>query len=907
MLLLLIWMIVPLAMTLWFSFQNYNLLNPGDEQLRRPGPITSISSPIRPSSSRSGNTLVLVGRRAAHHRRSAASLLALLLDQPIFGQGIVRIMVISPFFVDAAGQRAGLEEPAHASGLRPVRLDIARSSACSRSTGSPQYPLLSIIIIVAWQWLPFATLILLTALQSLDEEQKEAAEMDGAGVRQPLHLHHPAASGAADHRGHPDPDDLPAHRLRRDPRHHQRRPGLQTTNLAFLIYRTALLGYDVGGASAGGLVAVVLANIVAFFLIRIVGQEPERSLSHGTRQPRDQDVGLDRRRLGGRLPHLLPDPLDDADQLQDRARGHRGFPPAVPVLHWTTENYGEVQERSDYMLPFDELDHPRRSARPCIAHADRDPGRLVHGLRADQAHQGHPDVDALHQDDAGGRRAGADLPASSATSACSTRRIGLTVMLMLINLPIVVWMLYTYFSEIPRRHPRGRAHGRRHARGARSVYVLTPMAVPGIASTLLLNVILAWNEAFWTIRLTTTDAGTADRLHRLLLQPARAVLGQAFGGLDAGHRADPDPRLVQPEAAGARPDLRRRASKKDQGNGIMGSITLGESVEKSFGATNIIPDIDLEIEDGEFVVFVGPSGCGKSTLLRLIAGLEDTTGGTILIDGARRDRRGAGQARPRHGVPVLRALSAHDGGEEHRLPAEDGRREPGRASTRRSTDAARVLNLTNYLERRPRQLSGGQRQRVAIGRAIVREPKAFLFDEPLSNLDAALRGTMRLEITELHHQLKTTMIYVTHDQVEAMTMADKIVVLNAGNIEQVGSPLELYQRAAQPLRRRLHRLAEDEPRSSGAIAAEHRRDDHRRPAGAHHRLDDRGRLEGRRSASPSISAPTRSCMSNPTASAPLTVRCGGEIGVHHGDAIWPDAGHHRRSIASDADGKAFDA
>ena len=125
-------------------------------------------------------------------------------------------------------------------------------------------------------------------------------------------------------------------------------------------------------------------------------------------------------------------------------------------------------------------------------------------------------------------------------------------------------------------------------------------------------------------------------------------------------------------------------------------------------------------------------------------------------------------------------------------------------------DAARVLNLTNYLDRRPGQLSGGQRQRVAIGRAIVRQPTAFLFDEPLSNLDAALRGTMRLEISELHQQLKTTMIYVTHDQVEAMTMADKIVVLNAGNIEQVGSPLELYRTPAQPVRRRLHRLAEDE-------------------------------------------------------------------------------------------------
>ena len=238
----------------------------------------------------------------------------------------------------------------------------------------------------------------------------------------------------------------------------------------------------------------------------------------------------------------------------------------------------------------------------------------------------------------------------------------------------------------------------------------------------------------------------------------------------------------------------------------MGTIQL-RNVHKAFGATNIIPKLDLDIEDGEFVVFVGPSGCGKSTLLRLIAGLEDTTSRQDHHRRPRRHRRGPGQAQARDGLPVLRALPAHDGRQEHRLPAEDGRRGPGRRSTRRSPNAARILNLTNYLERRPGQLSGGQRQRVAIGRAIVRNPAAFLFDEPLSNLDAALRGTMRLEISELHQQLGKTMIYVTHDQVEAMTMADKIVVLNAGNIEQVGSPMELYSTPKNLLRRRLHRLA----------------------------------------------------------------------------------------------------
>jgi multiple sugar transport system ATP-binding protein len=223
----------------------------------------------------------------------------------------------------------------------------------------------------------------------------------------------------------------------------------------------------------------------------------------------------------------------------------------------------------------------------------------------------------------------------------------------------------------------------------------------------------------------------------------------------------------------------------------MGKITLTK-VSKSFGTTTVIPEIDLDIEDGEFVVFVGPSGCGKSTLLRLIAGLEDTSSGTISIDG----RNVTAEAPAKRGLAMVfqsYALYPHMSVYNNiafplKMAGEDKA-----LMDKKVKDAARVLNLTNYLERRPGQLSGGQRQRVAIGRAIVRQPKAFLFDEPLSNLDAALRGTMRLEISELHHQLATTMIYVTHDQVEAMTMADKIVVLNAGNIEQVGSPLELYR------------------------------------------------------------------------------------------------------------------
>ncbi|MGN6767569.1 MAG: ABC transporter ATP-binding protein, partial [Rhizobiaceae bacterium] len=226
----------------------------------------------------------------------------------------------------------------------------------------------------------------------------------------------------------------------------------------------------------------------------------------------------------------------------------------------------------------------------------------------------------------------------------------------------------------------------------------------------------------------------------------------------------------------------------------MGSISLS-SVRKSFGTTDVIPGIDLDIEDGEFVVFVGPSGCGKSTLLRLIAGLEDTTGGKILIDG--KDVTDAPPAK-RGLAMVFQSYALYPHMSVYNNIAFPLKMDSQSKDVidKKVREAARVLNLTNYLDRRPGQLSGGQRQRVAIGRAIVRQPSAFLFDEPLSNLDAALRGTMRIEISELHQQLKTTMVYVTHDQIEAMTMADKIVVLNAGRIEQVGSPLDLYRSPA---------------------------------------------------------------------------------------------------------------
>lgn len=223
----------------------------------------------------------------------------------------------------------------------------------------------------------------------------------------------------------------------------------------------------------------------------------------------------------------------------------------------------------------------------------------------------------------------------------------------------------------------------------------------------------------------------------------------------------------------------------------MGNITLNQ-ITKNFGDVEVIQPIDLNIEDGEFVVFVGPSGCGKSTLLRLIAGLEDVTSGQIMIDGKDATdippaKRGLAMVFQSYALYPHMSVRKNIG-----FPLKMAKM-PRSEANRKIEAAAEVLNLTDYLKRRPGQLSGGQRQRVAIGRAIVREPEAFLFDEPLSNLDAALRVNMRLEISELHQKLKTTMVYVTHDQVEAMTMADKIVVLSAGNIEQVGSPLELYR------------------------------------------------------------------------------------------------------------------
>ncbi|MBC7455182.1 MAG: ABC transporter ATP-binding protein [Massilia sp.] len=226
----------------------------------------------------------------------------------------------------------------------------------------------------------------------------------------------------------------------------------------------------------------------------------------------------------------------------------------------------------------------------------------------------------------------------------------------------------------------------------------------------------------------------------------------------------------------------------------MGRLTL-RAICKRYGSVDVIKGIDLEVRDGEFLVFVGPSGCGKSTTLRMIAGLESITSGELLIDGVRANEM---RASARGAAMVFQSYALYP----HMTVAENmgfalkmaGVQRASRDDQVRRT--ADILRITELLGRFPKELSGGQRQRVAIGRAIVRKPKVFLFDEPLSNLDAALRVNMRIELSRLHKELGTTMIYVTHDQVEAMTMGDRIAIFNQGKIEQLGAPMDLYQRPA---------------------------------------------------------------------------------------------------------------
>ncbi|MCC0063427.1 MAG: ABC transporter ATP-binding protein [Defluviimonas sp.] len=315
----------------------------------------------------------------------------------------------------------------------------------------------------------------------------------------------------------------------------------------------------------------------------------------------------------------------------------------------------------------------------------------------------------------------------------------------------------------------------------------------------------------------------------------------------------------------------------------MGRITL-DKVTKRFGDVEVIPPLDLTIDDGEFVVFVGPSGCGKSTLLRLIAGLEDVSDGQIRIDG--QDATDVPPAK--RGLAMVFQSYALYPHMSVRKNISFPLRMAGLSQeeqNRKVEAAASVLNLSSYLDRRPGQLSGGQRQRVAIGRAIVREPSAFLFDEPLSNLDAALRVGMRLEISELHNRLATTMIYVTHDQVEAMTMADKIVVLQAGRIEQVGSPLDLYHTPRNSFvagfigspKMNLIVGAEAERRDAATIGI---RPEHIAVSA------ESGQWKGRIGVSEHLGSDTFFHVHETGLAEAITIRAGGEVALRHGDTVW---------------------
>src|ERR1043166_937230 len=226
----------------------------------------------------------------------------------------------------------------------------------------------------------------------------------------------------------------------------------------------------------------------------------------------------------------------------------------------------------------------------------------------------------------------------------------------------------------------------------------------------------------------------------------------------------------------------------------MASVSF-DNVEKAYGTTKVIHGVGFDIHDGEFMVLVGPSGCGKSTLLRMLAGLEEIDGGAIAIDGKVVNDT---ESKDRDIAMVFQSYGLY-----HQMTVRANmafslklRNADASVIAERVAKASRILNLDAYLERFPRELSGGQRQRVAMGRAIVRDPKVFLFDEPLSNLDAKLRVQMRSEIKALHQRLKTTTVYVTHDQVEAMTLADRVVVMNAGNVDQIGRPLDLNEQPA---------------------------------------------------------------------------------------------------------------
>ena len=390
---------------------------------------------------------------------------------------------------------------------------------------------------------------------------------------------------------------------------------------------------------------------------------------------------------------------------------------------------------------------------------------------------------------------------------------GLIIPYLTFSLPLAIYILVAFFREIPwELEQAAQVDGATPFQAFRKVIV--PLAAPGVFTAAILVFIFAWNDFVFAISLTSSDASRtvpaalAFFTGESLVHPADRQHRRGGGGR---HGADHRLRPVLPASHRLRPHRRGRQGIRSP---PMSEITL-DGITKVFDdGYEAVKDMNLEIGDGEFMILVGPSGCGKSTALRMIAGLEDISSGELKIGGEVVNDR-APKDRDIAMVFQNYALYPHMTVRENmgfalKLAGVDKAEIDSKVE-----EAAKTLDLTQHLDRRPANLSGGQRQRVAMGRAIVRDPKAFLMDEPLSNLDAKLRVQMRTEVSRLQSRLETTTVYVTHDQTEAMTLGDRVAVMRAGVLQQVGTPAELYERAGQPLRRRLHRLAGDELHAGG--------------------------------------------------------------------------------------------